>query len=68
MPLIQVSMMKGRTDEEKRALLQAITDAVHGSIGAPMESIRVWIQEIAPTEFMAGGELAADRGPRVIAG
>jgi len=66
MPLIQISMMKGRTDEEKRALLQAITDAVHDSIGAPLPSIRVWIHEMAPTEFMAGGELGSERAPRVV--
>jgi 4-oxalocrotonate tautomerase len=61
MPLIQVNMAAGRTDEQKRALLAAITEAVHTSIGAPIPSIRVWINEFPPTEFMAGGELMADR-------
>jgi 4-oxalocrotonate tautomerase len=61
MPLIQVHLAAGRTDEQKRALLTAITEAVHNSIGAPIPSIRVWISEMQPTEFMAGGELLADR-------
>ena len=61
MPLIQVHMATGRSDEQKRALLAAITDAVHASIGAPVPSIRVWISEMEPTEFMAGGVLMADR-------
>ncbi len=61
MPLIQVNMAAGRTDEQKKALLSAITQAVHESIGAPIPSIRVWINEFAPTEFMAAGELMADR-------
>lgn len=61
MPLIQVNMAAGRTDEEKKALMSAITEAVHTSIGAPVSSIRVWIAEMEPTEFMAGGELLADR-------
>jgi 4-oxalocrotonate tautomerase len=60
-PLIQINLAAGRTDEQKRALLQAITDAVESSIGAPLESIRVWISEFEPTEYMAGGELLADR-------
>ena len=61
MPLINVHMAAGRTDEQKRALLSAVTEAVHTSIGAPVESIRVWITEMEPTGFMAGGELLSDR-------
>jgi 4-oxalocrotonate tautomerase len=61
MPLIQINLAAGRTDDQKRALLQAVTDAVESSIGAPLESIRVWISEFEPTEYMAGGELLADR-------
>lgn len=61
MPLIQVNLASGRTDAQKKALLTAITDAVHTSIGAPMESIRVWIAEFEPTEYMQAGELLADR-------
>ncbi|MCJ7587357.1 MAG: 2-hydroxymuconate tautomerase family protein [Candidatus Aminicenantes bacterium] len=61
MPLIEVHMLEGRTDEQKEKLLAAVTKAVHESIGAPLQSIRVWIQEISPREFMSGGELAANR-------
>ncbi len=61
MPLIQVSMAQGRSVEDKRAMMAAITDAVHRSIGAPLGSIRVWIHEFADTDFMAGGETLAER-------
>jgi 4-oxalocrotonate tautomerase len=61
MPLIQVNLAAGRTDAQKRALLQAITAAVETSIGAPTDSIRVWINEFQPTEYMAGGVVLADR-------
>ncbi len=64
MPLIQVSMAKGRTPEQKRSLLLAITEAVHQSIGAPVPSIRVWIHEFDPADFIAGGEIMADRADR----
>jgi 4-oxalocrotonate tautomerase len=60
-PLIQVNMLEGRTPEQKRALLSSITEAVHSSIGAPVESIRVWIHEFPSTDFMIAGVLAADR-------
>ena len=61
MPLIEVHLLEGRTDEQKKALLQGITHAVHESIGAPLSSIRVWIQEFSPKEYMVAGELFADR-------
>jgi len=61
MPLVQVHLAAGRTDDQKRALLEAVTEAVRTSIGVPVESVRVWINEMQPTEFMAGGVLLADR-------
>jgi 4-oxalocrotonate tautomerase len=60
-PLVQINMLEGRTAEQKRALLVAVTDAVHDSIGAPIESIRVWIHEFPSTDFMAAGVLASER-------
>jgi len=61
MPLIQIHLLEGRTAEQKKRLLQAVTDAVHESIGASVPSIRVWIDEFSAEEYTAGGELAADR-------
>ena len=61
MPLIEIHLLEGRTDEQKRALLHAVTDAVQTSVGASLESIRVWIHEFSRTEYMAAGVLAADK-------
>jgi 4-oxalocrotonate tautomerase len=61
MPLIHVSMARGRTAEQKRALLAALTNAAQEAIGAPVGSIRVWITEFDGRDFMSGGEILADR-------
>lgn len=61
MPLVEIHLLEGRTDEQKKALLTAVTSAVHDSIGAPLESIRVWVQEFSPRDYMIAGVLAADR-------
>jgi 4-oxalocrotonate tautomerase len=61
MPLVEIRLLEGRTDEQKKALLAAVTTAVHESIGAPLEAIRVWVQDISPKEYMAAGVLAADK-------
>jgi 4-oxalocrotonate tautomerase len=61
MPLIEIHLLEGRTDEQKKALLTAVTAAVHDSIGAPLDSIRVWVQEFSPKEYMIAGVLAVER-------
>ena len=61
MPLVEIHLLEGRTDEQKKALLTAVTEAIHGAIGAPLETIRVWVQEFSPKEYMAAGVLAADK-------
>jgi 4-oxalocrotonate tautomerase len=61
MPLIEVHLARGRTAQQKRALMKAITEAVQRSIDAPLPSIRVWLHEFEPDEFMAAGEVLADR-------
>ncbi len=65
MPLVNVHMAEGRSPEAKRALMAAITDAMHEHIGAPRESVRVWIDEFPNTDFMAGGELLKDKQERL---
>lgn len=61
MPLVEIHMLEGRTDTQKRALLDTVTEAIRDSLGVPLTSIRVWIQEFSPREYMVAGELYADR-------
>jgi len=60
MPLIEVHLIEGRTDEQKKALMEAVTRAVHESLGSPLPTIRVWLQEMKKKEYMVAGKLAAD--------
>jgi 4-oxalocrotonate tautomerase len=67
MPLVNIHMAEGRTPEQKRALMEAITEAMVTHVGAPRESVRVWILEFPATDFMAGGELLAAKRARLAA-
>lgn len=63
MPLIQVTMVQGRTVEQKHALIAKLTDAMHEAVGAPKDRIRVAIYEIAADDWGIGGEpFSAIRG------
>ena len=65
MPLVNVTMARRRTPEQKGAMLRAVADAIHESIGAPRDSIRVWVTEVENTDFLAGTEVLADKQARL---
>jgi 4-oxalocrotonate tautomerase len=67
MPLVNIHLAEGRSPEQKRALMIAVTDAVVEHVGAPRESVRVWINEFPATDFMAGGDLLAEKQARLAA-
>jgi 4-oxalocrotonate tautomerase family enzyme len=56
MPIIQCDIREGRTEEQKQALAQAITRAVHESIDAPIEYIYVLIRETPGPHHVKGGQ------------
>jgi 4-oxalocrotonate tautomerase len=64
MPFVQVSMGTGRTPEQKRALLDGISEVVHTTLGADYDSIKVWIVELDPDNVMLGQESLAERRAR----
>jgi 4-oxalocrotonate tautomerase len=64
MPFVQVSMGTGRTPDQKRALLEGISEVVHTTLGADYDSIRVWIVELDPDDVMLGQETLAERRAR----
>ncbi len=61
MPLVQIHLAEGRTKEQKKHLLSAVTKAVEDSIAAPRDSIRVWIHEFPKDEYMSAGELLSEK-------
>ena len=65
MPLIQIHLAKGRTEEQKKELMTGITDLTEKVIGEPRDSIRVWINEFPDTDYMAAGELLKEKRDRL---
>jgi 4-oxalocrotonate tautomerase len=61
MPLVEIHLLEGRTNEQKKAMLGAVTRAIQESIGCPIETVRIWIQEIPRTEYMSAGVLASEK-------
>ena len=55
MPLIQVTLIEGRTLDAKATLIGRLTDAAVAALGAPRESVRVIIQEVPAAHWGVGG-------------
>ena len=58
-------MGSGRTPEQKRALLDGISEVVHTTLGADYDSIKVWIVELDPDDVMLGQESLTERRARM---
>jgi len=62
MPLVQITMLTGRTTEQKRKLAQRITDVVVEEAGARREAVVVAFHEVLKENYASGGVLIADKG------
>ena len=56
MPLIQVTMVEGRTVEQKHALIRSLSQSMADTLDVPLDRIRVAIYEISADEWGIGGQ------------
>ena len=61
MPLVQVTMLSGRTVEQKRKIAQRLTDVMVEEAGARKEAIVVTFVEVSRESYASGGVLMADK-------
>ena len=62
MPFAQIFMVEGRTEEQKRAVIEKVTAALVEAVDAPVENVRVWIQDIPKSQWGIAGKSAKDLG------
>ena len=60
MPILDVTLISGRTADKKRALVRELTDATVRTLDVPRESVRVLLREIEPDHFAVGGVMKSD--------
>ncbi|WP_042463683.1 2-hydroxymuconate tautomerase [Neobacillus dielmonensis] len=61
MPYVTVKMLEGRTDDQKRALVEKVTEAVSETTGAPKEKVTVFIEEMSKNHYGVAGVRASDQ-------
>ena len=60
MPVVTVQMYEGRTVEQKRALVEAITRAMVEIAKTRADAVNIIIQDVPRTNWGLDGKLAAD--------
>lgn len=60
MPIVTVQMLEGRTDEQKRALVEKVTDVVVETTGAGAEKVSVIIEEMKKEHYAVAGKRMSD--------
>ena len=62
MPFAQVFLIEGRSEEQKKLLIEKVSAAMAEAVGAPLENTHVWIQEVPKAQWGIGGKTAKDLG------
>ena len=61
MPYVTVKMLEGRTEDQKRALVEKVTEAVSQTTGAPVENVVVFIEDMTKSDYGTKGKLFSDQ-------
>ena len=57
MPSIRIDLFEGRTPEQKKNLVKAITQAVVDTLGGSPESVDIILYDIKRSDWATGGKL-----------
>lgn len=61
MPVVTVKMLEGRTDDQKRALVEKVTDAIVETTGAAPEKVSIIIEETSKNHYAVAGKRMSDQ-------
>lgn len=62
MPIATINIIEGRDDEKKEKLIEKVSLAIAESLDAPIESVRVILNEMPKQHFGIGGKSAKKLG------
>ncbi len=61
MPTINVQLFEGRTPEQKRAFVKAITEATVATLGSSADSVDIILHEVKREHWSTAGQLWSER-------
>ncbi len=60
MPIICVNLLEGRSKEQKREYVKAVTDATVKILDCPAKDVKIYFQEMRTEDLADGGVLRCD--------
>ena len=60
MPFIHVRLYEGRSAEQKRAFVEAITRETARTLSCPAEAVDIVFDDVRKSDWASGGKLASD--------
>ncbi len=61
MPTIRVDMFEGRTPEQKRDFVKALTEAAVKTLGSSPDSVDIILTDIKKSDWATAGQLWSDK-------
>ncbi|WP_285835107.1 2-hydroxymuconate tautomerase [Halomonas sp. NCCP-2165] len=61
MPIVNIQLIEGRSDAQKEALIEKVTEACVASIDCTPESVRILLSDVSTQHFGVAGESVAKR-------
>jgi 4-oxalocrotonate tautomerase len=61
MPYVTIILKEGRSIEQKRELVKAVTEAVVRTVNAKPEAVHIVLHDEPATNIASNGQLLADR-------
>jgi len=61
MPIVQIDMLEGRSLEQKRVLVEKVTDAISESVSCPKENVTIILREMPHHHLAKAGKLRCDQ-------
>jgi 4-oxalocrotonate tautomerase len=59
--MVQITMLQGRTVDQKRKIAKRVTDALVEEAGARRKGIMIAFHEVSKESYASGGELMVDK-------
>ena len=59
MPIVNIALVEGRDQEAVKACVKAVARTVHETLGAPLDTIRVYVTQ-TPAAYWAVGDRTKD--------
>lgn len=56
MPVVRIDIVEGRSPDKIEAMLREVASAIATTLDAPIETIRIVVNEVEPHKFAVGGQ------------